>query len=115
MPKEELKSEIREMTRSFQPQGRRCDQDLCKAEQLPHKDDGSLAHSVAILKLRIDNDPEYRTKLFRVMLNVSSHVLPARYLRSELYCYAYTEAVRLGEVEQDMLGRRARRDYDKVE
>ena len=69
MPKEELRSEQREITRSFQYQGKRSDQDLCKAERLPHRDE-ELSNSIARLKLKIDNDQSYRAKLHRVMLNV---------------------------------------------
>ena len=113
-PKEEHKSELREVTRSLESQGKRCDQDLCKADRLAHKDDG-LDRSIDTLKLKIDNDHAYRSRLSRVMINVSSHATPAKFLKSQLHRYAYTEAVRLGEIDQGHLGQRAKRDYIELE
>ena len=105
---------MREATRSLESQGKRCDQDLCKAERLAHKEDG-LDRSIDTLKLKIDNDPAYRSKLSRVMINVSSQAMPGKYLKSQLHRYAYTEAVRLGEIDQGHLGQRTRRDYIEME
>ena len=79
VPREERHSELREMTRSYPAQGKRCDQDLCKAEKLPHKEE-NLADSIRQLKTKIDNDPAYRAKLYRPLLTISSQVLPAKYL-----------------------------------
>ena len=114
IPKEERASEIREMTRSYPAQGERCDQDLCKADRLPHKDE-NLADSIRQLKEKIDNDPVYRAKLYRPMLTVSSQVLPAKYLKSELHRFAFTLAVQLNEVNRELLGNRTRRDYGITE
>ena len=110
-----MKSQDREATRSFGAQGKRSDQDLCKAERLPYKTDDELASSINTIKLRIDNDARLRMKIAKPVLTVSSNALPARILKSQLHTYAYTMAIQRGEIDRENLGQRTRRDTSLAE
>jgi hypothetical protein len=114
-PEGEMKSQDREATRSFGAQGKRSDQELCRAERLPYKTDDELASSINTIKLRIDHDARLRMKIARPVLTVSSNALPARILKSQLHTYAYTMAIQHGEIDRENLGQRTRRDMNLVE
>ena len=114
-PEGEMKSQDREATRSFGAQGKRSDQELCRAERLPYKTDDELASSINTIKLRIDSDAKFRMKIARPVLTVSSNALPARILKSQLHTYAYTMAIQNGEIDRENLGLRTRRDANLAE
>jgi hypothetical protein len=114
-PEGETKSQEREATRSFGAQGKRSDQELCRAERLPYRTDEELASSIDTIKLKIDNDPRFRMKVARPVLTVSSNALPARILKSQLHTYAYTMAIQHGEIDRENLGQRTRRDVNLAE
>ena len=115
IPESEMRSLHRESIRSFVAQGKRSDQEICRAERLPYKTDDELASSIATIKLRIDNDDRLRMKLARPVLTVSSNALPARILKSQLHAHAYTMAIQHGEIDRTNLGLRTRRDANLAE
>jgi hypothetical protein len=115
IPESEMRSLHRESIRSFGAQGKRSDQEICRAERLPYKTDDELASSIATIKLRIDNDDRLRMKLARPVLTVSSNALLARILKSQLHAHAFTMAVQYGEIDRTNLGLRTRRDANLAE
>jgi hypothetical protein len=115
IPSSKMTSHNREATRSFAAQGKRSDQEICKAEHLPYKTDDELASSINTIKLRIESDAKFRMKIARPVLTVSSNALPARILKSQLHTYAYTIAIQHGEIDRENLGQRTRRDANLAE